>query len=139
MTDDERARLGAALLDHLPDALIHCDRDGVIRFWNQGAARIFGFVPEEAVGRSLDIIIPERLRERHWSGFHRMLATGRSNHRPEDVLSVPAVTRSGATLSIQFTVAPVRDGDGRVDGIVAVLRDATATYAELRRLRARSG
>ena len=137
LTDAEFARLGASTLRDIPDAVVYCDRAGVIRFWNAGAARIFGFAAAEAIGQSLDIIIPPRLRQRHWDGYHRMMETGRSQHGPEEILSVPANTRSGQTLSVQFTVAPVRDAAGVVAGIVALLRDVTATFQELKRLRQR--
>jgi PAS domain S-box-containing protein len=132
----ELVEIALAVLHTIPDAVIYADRDGLIRFWNAGAERIFGFLKEEAVGRSLDIIIPERLRERHWAGFRTMMETGRSRHRLEAILSVPALTKAGDTLSIQFTVTPVLSKDGTVIGIAAVLRDVTATFQELKRLRA---
>jgi PAS domain S-box-containing protein len=133
---DALASLGDALLYNIPDAIVLADLEGVIRFWNGGAERIFGFSQEEAVGRSLDIIIPERLRQRHWDGYHCMMKTGQSRHAAHDVLSVPALTKSGQTLSIQFTVAAVNNREGVRTGIVALLRDVTATFEEMRRLRA---
>lgn len=135
-TDDLPARLGQAMIHDLPDAVIYADRAGTIRFWNAGAARIFGFTTDEALGRSLDIIIPEQLRARHWEGFHHMMETGRSRHGADELLSVPALTKAGATLSAQFTIAPVHAADGAMTGIVAVLRDVTSTFNELKRLRA---
>lgn len=129
------AQIGKALLRELPDAVIYSDRDGLVRYWNAGAERIFGFEEAEALGQSLDIIIPERLRERHWQGYRHMMETGQSAHGPEEVLSVPAVTKAGEKRSIQFTLAPVLDATGQVEGIAAVLRDATETFAELKRLR----
>lgn len=132
------ARLGQALLHDIPDAVIYADREGIIRFWNAGATRIFGFPEDEATGQSLDSIIPERLRQRHWDGYHRVMETGRSRHGPEELLSVPARTKSGETVSIQFTIAPVPGEDGSVAGIVAVLRDVTTIFEELRRLRAQA-
>ncbi len=132
------AALGRTVIDDIPDAVIYADRDGAIRFWNAGAERIFGFTSEEALGRSLDIIIPERLRQRHWDGYHHMMTTGHSRYGAGDLLSVPAVNKAGASLSIQFTVAPVRDKSGELAGIVAVLRDVTATFQELKRLRAQT-
>jgi PAS domain S-box-containing protein len=128
-------RLGRVVLTDIPDAVIYADSEGIVRFWNAGAERIFGFASEEALGRSLDIIIPERLRKRHWDGYRHMMATGESQHAPDELLSVPAQTKQGATLSIQFTVAPVRDDSGRIAGIVSVLRDVTRTFLELKRLR----
>lgn len=136
LSPEELARVGDALLRDLPDAVIFADGDGVVRYWNAGAVRIFGFEADEALGQSLDLIIPERLRQRHWDGYRQTMATGKSTHAADEVLSVPATTKSGATLSIQFTVAPVAAADGGIAGIVAVLRDATPTFAELKRLRA---
>lgn len=135
LAEEDLIGLGKTVLRDIPDAVIYADREGIIRFWNAGAARIFGFSPDEAVGQSLDIIIPERLRQRHWDGYHRMMETGQTRHGPGEILSVPAQNKSGQALSIQFTVAPVRDQGGAVAGIVAVLRDVTAMYQELKRLR----
>ncbi len=133
------AALGRALLVDGPDAIVYADRAGMIRFWNAGAERIFGFAAAEALGASLDIIIPERLRARHWEGYRRMMETGRSRYGAGDLLSVPAITKAGNTISIQFTVtavhAPEGGADGKVAGILAVMRDVTATYTELQRLR----
>lgn len=128
-------RVGQALVHALPDAVIFSDRQGVIQYWNTGAARIFGYTPQEALGQRLDIIIPERLRARHWEGYDRMMATGHRAHDPSEVLSVPAIDKRGAALSIQFTVAAVKREDGSIDGIVAVLRDVTETFRELKQLR----
>lgn len=136
LDQEDILRLGETVLYAIPDAVIYADREGVIRFWNSGAVRIFGFLQDEAVGRSLDIIIPDRLRRRHWDGYRRMMRTGRSRHGPDELLSVPAQTKSGQALSIQFTVAPVLGRGGALAGIVAVLRDVTATFQELKRRRA---
>jgi PAS domain S-box-containing protein len=136
LTEQDLVRLGQSVLRDIPDAVIYADHEGAIRFWNAGAERIFGFSPDEALGQSLDIIIPERLRQRHWDGYRHMMNTGQSQHRSDELLAVPAQTKSGQTLSVQFTVAAVRDPDGALAGIVAVLRDVTATFQELKRLRA---
>lgn len=136
LTNDECARLGRVLASDIPDAVIYADERGVVRYWNQGATRIFGYTEREAVGQSLDIIIPERLRQRHWDGYRRMMASGKPRHGTAEVLAVPAQTKAGAALSIQFTVAPVRDEAHRLCGIVALLRDVTRDYLEMKRLRA---
>lgn len=133
-----QVRLGLAMIRNIPDAVIYANSGGIIRYWNAGATRIFGFEKAEAAGRSLDIIIPERLRQRHWNGFNKMMVTGKSRYGPDKLLSVPAITKSGNVLSIEFTVAPVAGYSGEIDGIIAVLRDVTATYQELKRLRASS-
>jgi PAS domain S-box-containing protein len=105
--DAQLASLGASIIRTIPDAVIYADRDGLIRFWNAGATRIFGFSEEEAIGQSLDIIIPERLRQRHWDGYQHMMETGKGRHGPEDLLAVPAISKFGDPLSIQFTVTPI--------------------------------
>lgn len=135
LAENETTELGRAVIFAIPDAVIYADREGIIRFWNGGAARIFGFSATDALGQSLDLIIPPRLRQRHWDGYQHMMTTGQSQHAPHELLSVPAQTKSGETISIQFTVAPVADKQGKIAGIVAVLRDGTATFQELKRLR----
>lgn len=136
LTAEELARLGDVLLREIPDAVVYSDRAGLIRYWNAGAARIFGYSETEALGQSLDIIIPERLRDRHWQGYRQMMATGRSRHAADEILSVPAMNKAREALSIQFVIAAVPDAHGRPAGIVATLRDATETFAEIKRLRA---
>ena len=135
LSEDEFSALGRALARDLPDAVILADRENVVQYWNPGAERIFGFTAKEATGQSLDIIIPERLRARHWKGFQQMMETGHTSHGPEELLSVPAINKRGEPLSIQFTLAPVLERGGRINGIVAVLRDVTETFSELKRLR----
>lgn len=132
---DGLAYLGARVITGIPDAVIYADRHGIIRFWNAGATRIFGFSEREAVGQSLDIIIPERLRERHWQGFYQMMETGRSRYPPDQLLSVPALTSTGKTISIEFTVAPIWNGSAGPEGIAAILRDVTQRFQELKQLR----
>jgi PAS domain S-box-containing protein len=101
--------------------LHRCDRDGIIRFWNPGAERIFGYSPDEALGRSLDLIIPERLRQRHWEGYRRVMATGHSRYGETDVLSVPALRKDGATISVEFTIVPLQES-GRLVAVAAIMR-----------------
>ncbi len=127
--------LAKSLLSSRSDAIVVADRDGVIRFWNPGAERIFGHSAEEAVGRSLDLLIPERLRERHWRGYRHTVATGRSRYGEGDVLSVPALHKNGATLSVEFTIVPLHDEAGAMVGLAAVMRDVTRRFNEMRELR----
>ena len=104
------AGLGEALLHSASDAIIATDRDGHITFWNPGAERIFGFTAGEAIGQSLDLIIPENLRARHWSGFRHTMATGTSRYGHGDLLSVPGLTKDGRKISVEFTIVLLRDG-----------------------------
>jgi PAS domain S-box-containing protein len=127
-------QLGAALLASSSDAIVATDRDGRIMFWNPGAERIFGFTQGEAVGQSLDLIIPENLRARHWEGFRHTMATGTSRYGAGDLLSVPGLTKDGRRISVEFTIVMLREGDA-VTGTVAVMRDVTKRFAEVRELK----
>ncbi len=127
--------LARLLLSTRSDAIIAADRDGVIRFWNPGAERIFGYTRDEAVGCSLDLIIPERLRARHWDGFRHAMASGQSRYGEGDVLAVPALRKDGATISVEFTIVPLKDDAGAIIGMGAVMRDVTRRFNELRALK----
>ena len=129
------SRLGDTILNTTSDAIIATDREGVIRFWNRGAARIFGFTAEQAIGASLDLIIPERLRKRHWDGYERVMATGETRYGAGDVLAVPAIAKGGRQISVEFTIILLQDSEQRVSGMAAILRDVTARFEELRRLK----
>lgn len=111
-----------------PDAILFAERDGVIRYWNGGAERIFGFTPAEALGQTLDIIVPERLRDRHWKGWDHVLETGVTRFGGSETLSVPASRKDGSTVSVDFTIQIVLDESGRILGFAAILRDVTARF-----------
>jgi len=128
-------RFASALVRDASDAIVYADKEGVIRFWNAGAARIFGFSEAEAMGQSLDLIIPETLRARHWTGFDKTMETGESRYGGGDILSVPALRKDGTRISVDFTILPFRGEDGRIEGIAAILRDVTARFEELKALR----
>jgi len=122
------------LIEAIGDAIVVADPDGVIRLWNHAAERLFGFAPAEALGNSLDLIIPARYRERHWAGYARTMASAKTRYE-HDVLRVPAVHKDGRALSIAFTVGLLYGPQRHVSGIVAVVRDETARFAEEQRLR----
>lgn len=124
-----------AVLLSRSDAIIAADRDGIICFWNPGAERMFGHVSGEAIGRSLDLIIPERLRQRHWDGFRQTMETGRSRYGEGDLLSVPALRKDGTTISVEFTIVLLKSEPVGVRGIVAIMRDVTQRFEEMRQLR----
>jgi PAS domain S-box-containing protein len=123
------------LVSGISDAIIYADAEGVIRLWNRGATRIFGFTESEALGHSLDIIIPEGLRQRHWLGYHGTMQTGQSRYGDGQLLAVPAVRKDGARISVEFTIVPFTNDAGQMIGIAAILRDVTARFEELRALR----
>jgi PAS domain S-box-containing protein len=118
------------------DAIMVCDAQGAVTLWNQAAERIFGFTEADALGQSLDMIIPQRQRHRHWEGYHKTMETAVTKYGA-DVLRVPAVHKDGHTLSIAFTVSMLFSADQKVTGIVAIVRDESARFAELRDLRKR--
>ncbi len=124
-----------AILAAAADAVIATDRDGVIRLWNPGAERIFGYAASEALGQSLDLIIPERLRERHWRGYRQVMETGESRYAAGDLLSVPSLRKDGQRISVEFTIVPIKDEGGRLQGIAAVMRDVTRRFEEMKGLR----
>lgn len=119
------------------EAIIATDRDGLITFWNPGAERIFGHPGAEALGQSLDIIIPERLRAAHWKGFSDVIRTGESRYGTGEVLSVPGIRRDGERISLDFTIVILNGADGSIVGMAAILRDVTARFEELKGLRRR--
>jgi PAS domain S-box-containing protein len=125
----------AALLAGLPDAVVYSDAAGAIRFWNAGAERLFGFTAAEAHGASLDIIIPENLRKRHWDGYNQTMRTGQTRYGNGQLLAVPALRKDGSRVSVEFTIVPFKDAAGAMRGIAAVMRDCTARFNELRALR----
>lgn len=125
-----------ALVAAAPDAIIASDAEGIIVLWNAGAERIFGYTEDEALGRSLDLITPERLRARHWEGYARSMRTGATKYGTT-LLKVPAAHKDGRAMSIAFTVSMLFGADGKVSSVVAVIRDETERFNEDRALRKR--
>ena len=124
-----------AIVAAAAEAVIASDSDGTIRVWNPGAERIFGYTEAEALGQSLDIITPERLRARHWDGYRKTMATGQSRYGEGALLSVPGIRKDGRQISLEFTIVPLRDEQGTMTGVVAVMRDVTVRFAEMKALR----
>jgi PAS domain S-box-containing protein len=120
-----------ALLVASDDGVIVADPSGAIRFWNAAAERMFGRPAEETIGASLDLIIPEKLRARHWEGYRTVMHTGATSYAGR-MLAVPAVRADGSRISVEFTVTLLRDASGTVSGIGAILRDVTERWEERR-------
>ncbi len=133
----DKSVLADALLQSAGDAIIATDTEGVIKLWNAGATRIFGHSADEAVGQSLDLIIPENQRARHWAGYTEVMRTGQSRYAEGAMLAVPALRKDGKRISLEFTIVPLKDVSGTMQGMIAVLRDVTARFEELRDLRKR--
>ncbi|MHB1303255.1 MAG: PAS domain-containing protein [Acidiphilium sp.] len=128
-------RFCGELVRTMADAVIYADAEGRIGFWNVGAERIFGFTEAEAIGQSLDIIIPEPQRRRHWAGYDNTMRTGQSRYEAGALLAVPALRKDGTRISVEFTIVPLRDPAGQMTGIAAVMRDVTKKFEEMRALR----
>ncbi len=115
------------IVDGAPDAIIFADREGIIRLWNSGAEAIFGYSGIEAIGQDLDIIIPEKLRERHRQGYLRVIETGVSKYM-QGLLAVPALRKDGTRISIEFSIVVLKSDEGHVAGSAAIIRDVTARW-----------
>ena len=137
MTSIAPESLAARIVAGSPEAILFADREGVIRLWNAGAEAIFGWTEAETVGRSMDLIIPERLRTRHWDGWKRVMQTGVTRYGGGDLLAVPALRKDGSTISIEFSIQLLRDDAGAILGPVAVIRDVTARWQRDKELRLR--
>ena len=124
------------LVQAIGDAVVAADPGGAIILWSPAAERLFGHSEQEAMGKSLDLIIPQRQQQRHWDGYHKTMATGQTRYG-NDVLRVPALHKDGHTLSIAFTVALLHSADGKVSAIVAVVRDESKRFEEERQLKKR--
>lgn len=124
------------LVQSAGDGIIAANGSGEIIFWNPAAERIFGFAAAEALGQTLDLIVPERFRARHWEGYRKTMVTG-STRYATDILRVPALHKDGRLLSIAFTVALLFSHEGKPEAITAIVRDETARWNEERELRRR--
>lgn len=134
------------ILEGSPDAVLVSDRGGAIRGWNGAAQRLFGFTATEAIGASMDLVIPERLRGRHWDGWDRVMETGVTRYGDGQLLAVPAMHKDGRQLSVEFSIQLVKDAAGRIEWVVAVFRDVTERFQKdkalklrLRELEAKAG
>ena len=122
------------IVERTHDAIIVADRDGVIRLWNGGAEEIFGYRAGEATGQTLDLIIPERLRRRHWEGYHKTMATGVTSYG-RTLLAVPAIRKDGARISLEFSIALIQDEAGALFGTAALIREVTARWEQEKALK----
>jgi PAS domain S-box-containing protein len=126
----------AALVAAAGDAVMVCDAQGAITLWNPACERMFGHAEADVLGKTMDMIIPERLRKRHWDGYEKTMATGITKYG-HDVLRVPAVHKDGHTMSIAFTVAMLYTPDGKVSSIASIIREETHRFNDERALKKR--
>jgi PAS domain S-box-containing protein len=129
-------RLLQQMTDEAADALLMADREGIIRYWNRGAELMFQHRAEEALGRSLDLIIPENLRGRHWEGYHQVMASGVTKYQT-GLLSSPGVRRDGSRISLEFSMVLLRDETGAMAGCAAIIRDVTERWQREKELKER--
>ena len=128
--------LPVRILDGSPDAILICDRAGTVRYWNAAAERVFGFRVTEALGASMNLIIPERLRARHWAGWEATTTTGVTRYGEGQLLAVPALHKDGRQISIEFSIQLLKDADGQIEWVVAVVREVTQRFIREKDLRA---
>jgi len=145
MEDISLDKLCRQILSLAPDAILFADHKGIIRLWNKGAEMTFGFTESEAIGQSLDLIIPERLRAVHWEGYHRVMSSGETRYG-KGLLSVPALHRDGHQLSCEFSIVMLKDEAGKLIGIASIMRDVTERWSrekvlkeQIAKLTAKSG
>lgn len=134
MSSEERDRLCRRIVEQTQEAIVVADPDGIVRLWNAGAEAVFGHTAAEAVGRSMELVIPEKLKERHWEGWRRVMATGVTKYGRE-LLAVPAQRKDGARISIEFSILLLRDDAGKIEAVAAVIRDVTARREKEKALR----
>ncbi len=118
------------------DAIVVADANEKIVLWNPAATRIFGYSETEALGNTLDLIVPERQRQKHNEGYSKSMETGTTRYGTS-LLKVPAKHQNGSTLSIAFTVGMLFDANHKANGVVAIIRDETDRFAEERALKKR--
>ena len=124
------------IVEDSPIAILFADRDGKIRFWNAAAEAMFGYPAEEALGQSLDLIVPERQRARHWEGWSRVMASGVTKYG-SDALAVPAMKKDGSRISIEFNIVLLRAPTGELLGAAAMVQDLTARWQQQKEMNAR--
>jgi PAS domain S-box-containing protein len=136
VTNKELAETALRAVEQSPDGIIFADRQGTVRLWNPAAARIFGYSPAEAVGQSLDIIVPARFRQDHWSGYCQAIAEGKTRYAGQ-ALPTRSVRKDGTPIYVELTFAIIHHTDGEILGAMANVRDITERYQRERELRNR--
>ena len=124
------------LVDYSQDAILIADREGTIRYWNAGAERILGYSASEAIGQSLDLFIPEKLRGRHWEGYHRVMASGETKYKT-GLLSSPGIHKDGRQVSLEFSMVLLHDKLGTMQGCASIMRDVTERWLKEKELKQR--
>jgi PAS domain S-box-containing protein len=124
------------IIEGAQDAIVFADPDGIIRLWNSGAEAIFGYSAEEALGQTLDLIVPEKMRGRHWEGYRKVMDTGVTKYG-SDLLSVPALNKDDSRMSVEFTIVLLKNESGKPIGTAAIMRDVTERWQKEKELKKR--
>jgi PAS domain S-box-containing protein len=132
MTDTEL--IYQQIIENSQDAILFADRNGIVNLWNSGAEAIFGYKTQEIQGKNLDLIIPEKLRQRHWEGYQRVMKTGETRYGKE-LLKAPALRNHGKTISLEFTILLVRNHQNKIIGAAAIIRDVTERWEHEKELK----
>ncbi|MEQ9618384.1 MAG: PAS domain S-box protein [Deltaproteobacteria bacterium] len=122
------------IIENTQDAVIFADSDGIIRMWNSGAESIFGYSSDEALGETLDLIIPEKHRKRHLEGYKNVMNSGISSY-DKRLLAVPSLRKDGERISVEFSIVILRDPETERFGAAAIIRDVTLRWQEERALK----
>jgi PAS domain S-box-containing protein len=120
-----------AVVAQAPVSIIVADKEGRITVWNGASEALFGFTAAEAIGQSLDLIIPERLRKSHWDAFDRALASGSTKYAGT-VMTTRATHKDGRKLYVEFSFGMLKDASGAVTAVMAVGRDGTERFLAAR-------
>lgn len=136
MTLADKEWIYKQIVDFGQDGILFADRDGIVRLWNSGAEAIFGYTAQEALGQNLNLIVPEKLRKRHWEGYQRVMDTGKTRYGNE-LLKVPALRKDGKRLSVEFTIILVRGHRNEILGSAAIMRDVTKNWQQEKELKER--
>jgi PAS domain S-box-containing protein len=131
MPIEQQPRLADLIVAHTVDAVIYADVEGVIRLWNDAAQKVFGFERDEAVGASLDLIIPERLRDAHWRGYRAAMSSGTTRLGGRATLT-KGIHKSGRSVYVEMSFSVVKDAANQVVGSVAIARDVTEKQTKAR-------
>lgn len=134
LSEELKASLLVTLMEQGSDALIYADKEGIIQVWNHGAENIFGHAPAEAIGQSLDIIIPEKLRAAHWKGFHAALESNTMKYK-DQVMTTRAVHKDGSTRYVDLSFFMTHDDQGQPLGSLSLARNVTERYLQERELK----
>ncbi len=125
-----------SIVEQTQFAVIFGDHEGIIRFWNSGAEAMFGYRADEVLGKSMDLIVPERQRALHWDGYHRVMATGVTKYGRQ-LLAVPAMRKDGTRISVEFTIVLLHAPTGEMMGAAAIMLDVTARWQKQKEMKER--